>query len=134
MIQVYSQDSAGLSGLFLWFAFITHLLIPAAPIRPGLLPGFCLPGKYRGWGISKFANPGATGCAIMTTMMRMRMMMMMVMTIIMVTITLVQFELGTSVCSSLGLIHDPTKQKITNSPSISQAAFSFTLWLILYKV
>ena len=118
MIQVYSQDSAGLSGLFLWFAFITHLLIPAAPIRPGLLPGFCLPGKYRGWGISKFANPGATGCAIMTTMMRMRMMMMMVMTIIMVTITLVQFELGTSVCSSLGLIHDPTKQKITHKFSL----------------
>ena len=46
------------------------------------------------------------------------MMMMMVMTIIMVTITLVQFELGTSVCSSLGLIHDPTKQKITHKFSL----------------
>ena len=87
------------------------------------MANFALPGGRA------FVNPGATVCVIMTTTM-----MMMVMTIIMVTIMLVQFELGTSVCSSLGLIHDPTKQKITNSPSISQAAFSFTLWLILYKV
>ena len=45
-------------------------------------------------------------------------MMMMVMTIIMVTITLVQFELGTRVCSSLGLIHDPMKQNITHEFSL----------------
>ena len=42
----------------------------------------------------------------------------MVMTIVMVTITLVQFELGTSVCSSLGLIHDPMKQNITHKFSL----------------
>ena len=74
---------------FCGFAFIMHLLIPAAPIPPGLLPDFCLPSKYRGWSISKFASPGATGCVIMTTT---TIMIMMVMTIIMVTITLVQFE------------------------------------------
>ena len=56
----------------------------------------------------------ATGCEITTTMMR----VVMVMTIVMVTITLVQFELGTSVCSSLGLIHDPMKQNITHKFSL----------------
>ena len=91
-----------------------HLLIPPAPIPPGLLRSFCLPSKYRGWGSSKSANPGATGCAIMTTMMR----VMMVMTIVMVTTTLVQFELDTSVCSPLGLIHDLMKQNITHEFSL----------------
>ena len=71
------------------------------------MANFALPGGRA------FVNPGATVCVIMTTTM-----MMMVMTIIMVTIMLVQFELGTSVCSSLGLIHDPTKQKITHKFSL----------------
>ena len=43
----------------------------------------------------------------------------MVMTILMVTITLVQFELDTTVCSSVGLIYSPNmKQTITHEFSL----------------
>ena len=50
----------------------------------------------------------------MTTMMR----VMTVMTIVMVTITLVQFKLGTSVCSSLDPISDPMKQNFIHEFSL----------------
>ena len=100
------------------FAFITYQSIPAAPSTPGLLLSICLPCNSRGLGISKFCPPRGPGICQPrgnhddndddddgdddyngnnnASSVR----------------------ACTSVCSSLGLIHDPMKQNITHEFSL----------------